>query len=60
MGEFNGLPDEDEDEFRFRECYEFNTSLNELNDDARCIHCKKFLTLYCPHIDEFMDEEGEE
>jgi hypothetical protein len=58
MGVINGNQDGfEDDEYRFRECYEFNTDLHETFDDERCIHCYRFLTLSCPHIDEFIDEE---
>lgn len=54
----NGYPDEDES-FRNRECYEFNTTMGPELDDARCVHCLHFMTLDCPHIEEFIDEEEE-
>jgi hypothetical protein len=49
----------EDDEFRYRECYEFNTTLAADQDDERCEHCAKFLTLNCKHIDEFINEEEE-
>ncbi len=45
-------------------CYEFNDTLNRGLDDWRCVHCRKFLTVECPYIDEMVgegdddDEEG--
>lgn len=41
-------------------CYEFNEALGRSLDDSGCLHCRKFLTLECPHIAEFMDEDEEE
>lgn len=51
--------DSSDDEFVDRECYVFNKSLERSLDDARCIHCRFYLTLQCKHIQDFMDEEGE-
>jgi hypothetical protein len=48
--------DEDEEEFCGRECYEFNEKLKEQFDDDCCEHCRKYLTLQCEHLDDFMDE----
>ncbi|MDO9537558.1 MAG: hypothetical protein Q7J68_04485 [Thermoplasmata archaeon] len=56
---FDGRLDEEEDEFTNRECYVFNEPLGYDNDDARCIHCKYYLTLQCKHISDFVDEEGD-
>ena len=60
-GGFTGkLPEEkSEDEFRYRECYEFNESLPTEKDDERCERCKKFLTVQCKYIDEFIEGEDE-
>lgn len=61
MGIFNGVPDGyEDDEYRYRECYQFNEDLDDLMDDARCVHCRKYLTLDCPHIGEFIDGDGDE
>jgi hypothetical protein len=38
------------------DCYEFHTKLLARFDDDLCEHCKKFLTLECPHIDEFVED----
>jgi len=57
---FEGLSDEEEeDNFVNRECYVFNKNLDFSCDDARCCHCRHYLTLRCPHIEEFVDEDGE-
>ena len=40
-------------------CYEFNGILAPNADDGRCVHCHKFLTIECPYIDHFMEEEDE-
>jgi hypothetical protein len=48
--------------FEFSEpmpCYEVNGVLGAAQDDGRCVHCRKFLTLECPYIDHFMSEEDE-
>ena len=47
--------EEEEEETRYP-CYEFNTSLPKENDDGLCIHCRKYLTLECEHLEDFMDE----
>ena len=49
----------DEDEFRFRECYLFNEKIDEELNDERCTHCRKFMTLNCEHIEEFIEDEDE-
>jgi hypothetical protein len=41
-------------------CYEFNSSLKPEYDDWRCIHCQKFLTMECEHLELFVGEEIEE
>jgi hypothetical protein len=51
--------EEEGDEFCNRECYEFNSKMGADLDDKCCRHCKKYLTLHCPHIKEFMDEVEE-
>ena len=50
---------DDEDEFQYRECYEFNEKLDEGLNDEKCEHCRKFLTTMCEHIDEFLDEDDD-
>jgi len=40
-------------------CFEFNASLPPAEDDGRCVHCRKFLTVECPYIDHFFEEEDE-
>lgn len=60
MGLFGGDKKDDEDEedpFVGRECYEFNEMLSPLQDDEACEHCKKYLTLNCKHIGEFIDDD---
>jgi len=44
------------DDEEVMECYEFNERLDPSLDDGECIHCRKYLTLSCPHIDEFLDD----
>ena len=39
-------------------CYEFNARLDKAQNDGSCLHCAKYLTTDCPHIDEFIVEEG--
>ena len=56
---FDTRPDDEEDRFVGRECYEFNKGLDRSKDDDRCEHCRHYLTLQCKHIGEFVDEEGE-
>lgn len=48
--------EDEEDEFCGRDCYEFNTRMKEQFDDECCEHCKKYLTLQCTHLEDFMDE----
>nr|AKQ02687.1 hypothetical protein [uncultured euryarchaeote Rifle_16ft_4_minimus_37664] len=46
--------------FEFSEpmpCYEFNGGLEPAEDNGRCEHCRKFLTLECEYIDHFMEED---
>lgn len=57
MSEEDWVDEEEDDDFRYRECYEFNKNLNDVLDDGRCIHCRKYLTVQCEYIDEFLDEE---
>ncbi len=40
-------------------CYEANPSLPGSDDDGRCTHCRKFLTLECPYIEHFLGEDSE-
>jgi hypothetical protein len=47
----------DNDEYTDRKCYEFNAYLEPALDDGRCVHCRKFFTLECEYIDEFIEEE---
>jgi hypothetical protein len=51
----------EDEHFRYRECYVFNINLGLSLDDARCSHCRKYLTLDCKYINEFVDgDEGVE
>ncbi|MFO7618335.1 MAG: hypothetical protein R6W91_01560 [Thermoplasmata archaeon] len=56
---FDGLSPEEDDQFINRECYVFNKNMERSLDDARCIHCRFYLTVNCKHIDDFVDEEGD-
>ena len=38
-------------------CYEPNPALPPAEDDGRCVHCRKFLTVECPYIDHFLSED---
>lgn len=40
-------------------CFESNPTLGPAQDDGRCVHCRKFLTLECPYIDHFLGEDEE-
>lgn len=51
--------EEEPDKFCNRECYVFNVKIEGALDDKCCKHCKLYLTLQCPHINEFMDEVEE-
>jgi hypothetical protein len=51
-----GQKQDDEDEFCNRECYEFNEKFPEDLDDKCCMHCIMYLTLNCPHINDFIDD----
>ncbi len=46
----------EENEFCGRECYQFNEKLKIQFDDDCCEHCRKYLTLSCEHLQDFMDE----
>ena len=60
MGEWEDkFWDVEKDEFCDRECYEFNEKLKSQFDDRCCQHCKKYLTLQCQYLDEFMEEIDE-
>ena len=48
--------EEDGEEWMDMACYEFNERLPVHLDDRRCVHCRKYLTLACPQIDELMEE----
>jgi hypothetical protein len=57
-GFFGGGVEEDpEGEYCGRECYEFNENLDPSKDDECCEHCRKYLTVQCKYIDEFLDDE---
>ncbi|MCI4323191.1 MAG: hypothetical protein L3K03_04110 [Thermoplasmata archaeon] len=49
-------PEEEEDKFVNRPCFQFNPKLSSSQDDAHCTHCRMYLTAQCPHIDEFLDD----
>jgi len=38
-------------------CYDFNVNLRPLMDDGTCEHCRKWLTVECEIIDDFIGEE---
>ncbi len=38
-------------------CYEFNTTFLPMLDDRSCEHCRKWLTMECEHIDDFINDE---
>ncbi len=42
-----------------RICYIFNPELDGKMNDTICTHCRKFMTLDCDHIEEFVDGEVE-
>ena len=39
------------------ECYEFNPQLSVKFDDGICEHCRKYFTVECPSIDDFLEDE---
>ncbi|MCI4348803.1 MAG: hypothetical protein L3J93_01095 [Thermoplasmata archaeon] len=47
---------DDDPKYINRPCYAFNPRLPRSLDDARCRHCRHYLTSACPHIDEFLDD----
>ena len=58
IGSFDGYPDDDYDDdgdFVGRTCYVFNPQLPKDQNDTMCIHCRKFMTLDCEHIGDFID-----
>jgi len=48
--------DEEEEDWINMPCYVFNTTFPPQKDDRRCRHCKLFLTVQCPHIDDMADD----
>lgn len=48
--------DEEEEAWIDMPCYVFNLTLSTSKDDKRCRHCKLFLTVQCPHIDDMADD----
>jgi hypothetical protein len=50
------VPEDDEERFLNRPCYEFNSRLLVAWNDKHCSHCRYYLTSGCPHIDEFLDD----
>lgn len=48
---------EEEEEPTYFECYEFNFKLPSKFDDGLCEHCRKYLTVECHHIDDFLEDE---
>ena len=42
-----------------RICYVFNSELDDKLNDTICTHCRKFMTLDCEHIEEFVDGDVE-
>lgn len=51
--------EDEEDKFINRPCYVFNPALRSGLNDARCSHCRHYLTSACPHIEEFLDDVDE-
>jgi hypothetical protein len=51
-----GGPEDTEEKFVNRPCYEFNRALAREMDDRHCRHCRHYLTARCPHIAEFLDD----
>jgi len=49
-------PEDEENRFVNRPCYEFNDDLHTTWNDRHCEHCRHYLTARCPHIDEFLDD----
>ena len=48
-----------DEEPRDQPCYEFNDALPPQENDRKCVHCRKFLTISCEQIDRFLDEDGD-
>lgn len=48
--------EEETQDFCGRDCYVFNPKFPDSMNDDCCVHCKMFLTIQCPHLDDFMDE----
>jgi len=40
--------------------YVLHGKLDSGLNDGSCQHCSKYLTVYCPHIDEFFEEGFDE
>ena len=41
-------------------CFEFNTTLSPDRNDTRCVHCRKYLTIECEYLDQFLEDDGDE
>lgn len=56
MPSVDGAEEAGERPRRWRECYEFNPSMPKPEDDGWCHKCRKYLTVHCKYLDEFMDD----
>jgi len=41
-------------------CFEFDPRLDPSRNDTRCVHCRKYLTVACEYIDEFVEDEEDD
>ncbi len=54
------MEDEFDDEFIGYPCFEFNPALSPDQNDTRCVHCRKYLTVQCEYLDQFLEDDGDD
>jgi len=46
-----------DDEFIGYPGFEFNTALAPDRNDTRCVHCRKYLTVQCEYLEQFLEDD---
>ena len=49
-----------DEEFIGYPCFEFNAALDPERNDTRCVHCRKYLTIQCEYLDQFLEDGADE
>ena len=49
-----------DDDFIGYPCFEFNAALDPELNDTRCVHCRKYLTVQCEYLDQFLGDEADD